>query len=54
MTHDELLQLIDFLTTNKLKEISEKVFTDLVLIGDAQSFTLIWSLKEFTRATTYM
>src|SRR6218665_2511540 len=52
-TPDELLQLIDLLKTNKLKEIVERVFIQLVSIGDALKISLTWSSEEFKRASAY-
>ena len=49
----ELLQLTDLLMTNKLKEIVERVFIQLLPIGDALRVSLTWSAEEFKRASAY-
>ncbi len=53
MTNDELLQLIDLLKTDKLKGIIERVFIEMLSIGDALRVSLTWSREEFNRASTY-
>ena|SRR6218665_1102701 len=52
-THDELLQLTDFLKTDKLKEIVERVFIEMLTIGDVLTVSLTWSSEEFKRASMY-
>jgi len=53
MMHDELLQLNDLLEKNKLKETVERVFIEMLSIGDTLKVPLTWSWKEFKRASTY-
>src|SRR6218665_2574507 len=52
-THDELLKLINLLMTSKLKEIVERVFIELLSVGDTLKVRLTWSSEEFKRASTY-
>ena len=52
-SHDKLLQLGEFLRTKKLQEIVEKVFIELLSIGDALRVSLTWSSEEFTTAASY-
>lgn len=52
-THDELLQLIELLKTNKLKETIEKVFIKLLSIEDALMVSITWSSEEFKKASAY-
>ena len=52
-THDKMLQLINFLETNRLKEIVERVFIELLSIGHTLRVRLTWSSEEFIQASTY-
>src|SRR6218665_833570 len=52
-SHDELLQLIDLLKTDTLKEIVQKIFIELVSIGDTLRVLITWSSEKFKRASTY-
>ena len=52
-THDGLLQLIDLLKTNKLNEIVERIFIELLSIEYAMRVRLTWSSEEFKRVSTY-
>src|SRR6218665_3721476 len=53
MTQDELVQLIDLLKADGLKDIVERVFAELLSIEDSPRVTLVWSVEEFTKAATY-
>src|SRR6218665_2244979 len=52
-THDELLQLIDLLKTDILKGIVERIFIELLSIGDTLRVSLTWSSEEFATAATH-
>lgn len=52
-THDELLHLIDLLKTNRLKGIFERLFIELLSIGDGLRVTFAWCSEEFKKAVKY-
>lgn len=52
-TDDDLLQLTNLLTTDRLKRRVERLFAQFISIGDALGVSLAWSSEEFKKAATY-